>query len=75
MRRTGKTTRIIDRIIQELFKNKKAFIYESRTDLSINENLKKRVLQRLHVEHEYVQYSVYSVLDSGINCFVIELIE
>ncbi len=57
-RRTGKTTRIIDRIIQQLFKDGKGFIYEFRHDIRDTCNLKNKVVRRLSLEHPNVKFKL-----------------
>ena len=53
-RRTGRTTRLIDNYIQELFKNKRIVVkdhYQNGNDIHINEFLVDSIMRRLALEH------------------------
>ena len=55
---TGRSTRLVDDYIQELFKNKKVIVkdhYESGNDMHINNFLADRILRRLALEHTTVK--------------------
>lgn len=77
-RRTGTTTRIIDRCIQELFKNGYTYIYE-RTSITDIENKKatddahSKMIDRLDREHPYIKYTYKSKTVQGIYCYKVEL--
>lgn len=73
-RRTGKTTRIIDRCIQELFTKGFTFLYESR-DCSDKDNLDLRHSFDMRMKLEHIDSfkkmsGKYDIID-GIKCFKI----
>jgi hypothetical protein len=76
MGRTGITTRIVDRCIQELFKNGVTYVYEGRGPRQGNNPTHEvfhRFRRRLHTEHQSVVFKhEYGIFD-GINCYKVEL--
>jgi len=71
-RRTGKTTRVIDRIIQEFFIKGKAYIYENRNDIAGTNELRVKVQRRLELEHPEAKYVISQDTIDGIYCNIIE---
>ena len=72
MKNTGKTTRIIDRIIQEFFNNGKAYIYEERNNIAGTNELRVKVQKRLELEHPHAKYTFSQNTIDGIYCIIIE---
>jgi hypothetical protein len=78
MRRSGTTTRIIDRCVQELFTNGKTFVFE-REDFSgkhteaITDDTFERFKKRMKLEHSDVRYSFDVGTYSGIYCYKVQL--
>ena len=72
MSKIGKTTRTINRIIQEFFNNGKAFIYEERNNPDDTYLLRTKVVKRLELEHPNTKYTLNETNIDGINCIVIE---
>lgn len=54
LRRTGASTRIIDRCIQELFTKGTTFVRDHHPTREATQFLFRSVLKRLHSEHEHV---------------------
>lgn len=50
-RRTGRTTRLIDGLIQELFKTSKIKVYDHWPTRQSHERVFKMILKRLSLEH------------------------
>ena len=71
-KRTGKTTRIIDRCIQELFTKGVTYVYDGRGTSTQKEQTKiafEIFVKRLKVEHPKVQtFRTYGEFD-GIRCY------
>ena len=71
-RRTGKTTRVIDRVIQEFFNKGIAYIYEERNNISSTNELRAKVIRRLELEHPNTKYTIKIDTINGIYCSIIE---
>lgn len=74
--KTGKTTRIIDRSVQELFSNGFTFIYDGRKS-KWNAKTKRtfeRFCVRLLNEHPITKYKYESGVHCGIWCYKITLL-
>jgi hypothetical protein len=73
--KTGKTTRIIDRCIQELFSKGITYVYDGRGSSTQKEQTEKAVstfINRLETEHPKAKYaSLYGEYD-GIWCYKFE---
>lgn len=69
----GKTTRILDRSIQELFNNGVTYVYESRTDAIINKQLHQKFISRLELEHPKAKYVSHFNTYDGIPCYKVEI--
>lgn len=65
MRRTGKTTRKVDRCIQEFFKNKVTYLYEDRSGNN-NDDIVSIFERRLQMEHPGAKYFKQEGVFSGI---------
>jgi hypothetical protein len=72
MKRSGKTTRIIDRIIQEFFNKGIAYIYEERCNFNGTNELKVKVQKRLELEHPNSKYTIREDTVDNIYCYIIE---
>ena len=75
--KSGETTRLIDRCIQELFTNGVTYLYEKRTGIPQiiqNRDAMDRFKKRMKSEHKNVKFSYkYGIFDN-IKCFKIQLI-
>lgn len=75
--KSGETTRLIDRCIQELFTNGVTYLYEKRTGIPQmiqNRDAIDRFKKRMKSEHKNVKFSYkYGIFDN-IKCFKIQLI-
>ena len=75
--KSGETTRLIDRCIQELFTNGVTYLYEKRTGIPQmiqNRDAMDRFEKRMKSEHKNVKFShKYGIFDN-IKCFKIQLI-
>lgn len=72
MRRSGKTTRAVDRFVQEFFEKGETFIYEGRGEVSeINQTREAfyRFRKRMDFEHKHEKYSCKYVKIDGIQCY------
>ena len=72
MNKIGKTTRIIDRIIQEFFNKGKAYIYEDRNNPDDTYLLRTKVVKRLELEHPNTKYTLNETTIDGIYCIILE---
>lgn len=78
MRRSGQTTRLVDRCIQEFFTNGFTFIYEgigSDKYRVMNNEALGRFKRRMKSEHPASKFEVISWEFSGIKCFRVTKIE
>lgn len=75
--KNGTTTRIVDRCVQEFFKNKMTYIYDGRgTDAQKRktDDAHTIFIERIQREHPNTQhYSLYGEFD-GITCWQVKLI-
>lgn len=74
MRRSGNTSRLIDRCVQEFFKNGFTFIYEGRgTDKmwAMTVEAYHRFCSRMRMEHPREVFAVVQDFFDGIHCFKI----
>ena len=75
--KSGETTRLIDRCVQELFTNGVTYLYEKRTGIPQmiqNRDAMDRFKKRMKSEHKNVKFShKYGIFDN-IKCFKIQLI-
>ena len=75
--KSGETTRLIDRSIQELFTNGVTYLYEKRTgvpQMIQNRDAMDRFKKRMKSEHKNIKFSYkYGIFDN-IKCFKIQLI-
>ena len=75
--KSGETTRLIDRSIQELFTNGVTYLYEKRTGIPQmiqNRDAMDRFKKRMKSEHKNIKFSYkYGIFDN-IKCFKIQLI-
>ena len=75
--KSGETTRLIDRCIQELFTNGVTYLYEKRTGIPQmiqNRDAMDRFKKRMKSEHKNIKFSYkYGIFDN-IKCFKIQLI-
>ena len=75
--KSGETTRLIDRCIQELFTNGVTYLYEKRTGIPQmiqNRDAMDRFKKRMKSEHKNVKFLYkYGIFDN-IKCFKIQLI-
>lgn len=72
IRRSGQTTRLVDRWIQELFGKGITYIYEGRGDknqLVLNREALERFKKRMDSEHPNVYFDVKYGEFSGITCY------
>ena len=77
-RRTGKTTRLVNEVIQFLFKNKKlelGYRYTTKSDfydpnshldISVQRLLVNKVIKRLELEH----FGCFSAIITPVNCII-----
>lgn len=75
-RASGKTTRLVDRWIQELFTNGKTFIYEGRGEKTWFQQRSyawRLFTKRMASEHENIVFEQNVLNKDGINCFEITL--
>lgn len=73
MRKSGKTTRVIDRCIQELFSKGSTYVYENRTSGHQNKELWNKFINRLELEHPKTGYKSTFGNYEGIVCYKVEL--
>jgi len=71
----GKTTRLIDRCVQEFFKNGICFIYEDRFD--VNTELKTHNMftifeNRMKSEHSKIKYTYEFTQIDRIKCYKVK---
>ena len=75
--KSGETTRLIDRCVQELFTNGVTYLYEKRTGIPQmiqNRDAMDRFKKRMKSEHTNVKFShKYGIFDNS-KCFKIQLI-
>lgn len=72
MRRSGKTTRAVDRFVQELFEKGETFIYEGRGEISERQQTRyafERFQERMHNEHRSFEYKHKFLKIDGIDCY------
>ena len=70
MKRTGQTTRRIDRGVQNFFKKGHCFLYDSRTSVQAdNRKLLDKWIARMTAEHPHACYVYNYIEDSGIWCY------
>ncbi|MGH2666065.1 hypothetical protein [Flavobacterium sp.] len=73
--RSGKTTRIVDRCIQEFFTAGVTYVYEGRDEeikKMRNDYVFRIFCKRLESEHQGVKYNfIYGIFD-GISCYKVE---
>lgn len=72
MRRTGRSTRILDRCIQQLFTNDKTYLYHYNRTINETERLMEKFKARMHLEHPHEKFSSRLVKEDGITCYLIE---
>ncbi len=78
MRRSGNTTRIIDRCVQELFKNGITYLHEGRgtdAEASMRVELFYRFKRRIDIEHPSTRYKHKLVDQDGVTCYKVEIVE
>lgn len=76
-RKTGKTTRLVDRCIQELFTNRVCFIYDGRgtdSEKSCTAAAMEVFTKRMHSEHGNIDWSTEFGTFDGIKCHKIVLL-
>ena len=66
---SGRTTRLIDGLIQELFKEGKIKVYDHWDAIQSHEMVFKKILKRLSVEHPKIG------LNADINLRIIEIMK
>lgn len=71
-RRSGKSTRVLDRCIQEFFTKGKTYLYDETRLFKATEKLLERFKLRMKQEHPGVKFNYRGVKEEGINCFLIE---
>lgn len=76
MKQTGKTTRLVDRYIQELFKNGFTHVYQGRNtdkEVELTEKCFAVFKNRMKLEHNEISFEwKYSKID-GIWCYKVKL--
>lgn len=76
-KQTGKTTRIVDRCIQELFTNGICYIYDGRgieTEKSDTQKAMEVFTSRMHHEHPHINFSTEFGEFDSIKCHKIVLL-
>jgi hypothetical protein len=71
-RRSGKTTRLVDRWVQEFFEKGITYIYEGRDNenqMVLNKEALERFKRRMASEHSNVNFDITTGNFSGITCF------
>ena len=71
-RRSGKSTRIIDRCIQELFEKGKTSLYDETRLGFQTKQLMHKFNSRMTLEHEGIKYSSILMKDDGLSYYSIE---
>lgn len=74
-KKLGKTTRIVDRCIQEFFDNKITFVYDGRGEINNKEQTENTFsifIKRLELEHPKVKYFYRFGNYDGIDCYKVE---
>lgn len=74
--KTGNTTRLVDRYIQELFNKRKTFIYEARnteSEYKKTEHCFSVFKNRMILEHESISWKQEYIFVDGIWCYKVEL--
>ena len=72
MRKSGKTTRLVDRWIQEFFEKGITYIYEGRQNENqklLNQEAINRFKRRMDSEHNDIDFKYEHGVFSGISCF------
>ncbi len=74
--RIGTSTRIVDRCVQELFTNGKTFLYDGR-DSSWENTVATfhRFVTRMRTEHENTVIDAEEIIQDGIKCFKIWIVQ
>lgn len=73
--RSGKTTRTLDRLVQELFDNGICYCYENRDDSDEEKgSLMRKLATRINVEHEDVVFQVDKETKFGMTYFKVQLL-
>lgn len=75
--KTGKTTRLVNRYINELFTDGVTFVYEGRNTVeekSLKENAFKIFEKRMLSEHSDAQYNAEDTEVDRIKCYKVTLI-
>lgn len=75
--KTGKTTRLVNRYVEELFKNGVTHVYEGRNtpnETALTKECFRVFENRMQLEHEDTFYKKEFVCISGINCYKVTLI-
>lgn len=70
--RTGKTTRIVDRCVQEFFAKGITYVYEGRDKRSMTDNVFDLFKQRMEIEHFGVKYTFKFGNFDGVSCYKVE---
>lgn len=73
MRRTGKTTRIVDRCIQELFTNGLTYVYDEDRGVETTHRVMDIFKRRLILEHPNTKYVERRGRFDDIFCYKVEL--
>jgi hypothetical protein len=71
-RRTGKTTKLVDRWVQEFFEKGITYIYEGRdkeNQMHLNMEALERFKKRMASEHSNIDFDITTGNFSGITCF------
>lgn len=74
-RGSGTTTRIVDRCIQELFKNGITYVYEGRLNTNAQVEIMFKFKRRMQNEHNHVNFTKELVNQDGIICYKVQIKE
>lgn len=72
-RRTGRSTQIVDRCVQEFFTTGKTYLYDHTREQSETTRLFSIFQERLKTEHPHAQYTYHEDIIDGIYCYKIEI--
>lgn len=73
-RRSGNTTRLVDRLVQEFFTKGVCYIYEGRGEKNqgaMTQEALRRFKYRMFSEHTEVDFYINPVTEDGIECIKI----
>jgi len=71
-RRTGKSTRIVDRCVQEFFEKGITYVYEERDNQNMTDEVFDLFRQRMENEHFGVKYNSIVGTFDRIYCYKVE---